>query len=77
MTQPRPITARFVLVAALALAVAATACNLSFPDDTGTCAVNCHESGCVVHNCDLPMFCVVTCGDGGLPTQSGDDWICP
>jgi hypothetical protein len=45
--------------------------------DTGSCAVNCHESGCVVHNCDLPMYCVVTCGDGGLPTQSGDDWVCP
>lgn len=61
-------------------------CSVSCPDTslcevdcggTNTCSVNCPESGCVVHNCEFPMYCAVTCGDGGIPTQVGDDWICP
>ena len=43
-----------------------------------TCTVNCPDSSCVVHNCDLPWTCTVSCGEGGvLPTQQGDDWVCP
>jgi len=61
-------------------------CSVSCPDsawcevdctETNTCAVNCPATGCVVHGCAFPMYCAVTCGDGGLPSQSGDDWICP
>lgn len=42
-----------------------------------TCTVNCPDSHCVVHNCDFPLECAVSCGDGGLPEQQGDDWVCP
>jgi len=61
-------------------------CSVSCPDTsfcevdcggTNTCSVNCPVSGCVVRNCEFPMYCAVTCGDGGVPTQVGDDWICP
>ncbi len=43
-----------------------------------TCTVNCPDSSCVVHNCDFPWTCTVSCGAGGVvPTQQGDDWVCP
>ncbi len=45
---------------------------------SATCTVNCPDSQCVVHNCDFPWTCTVSCGEGGvLPTQQGDDWVCP
>ncbi len=42
-----------------------------------TCSVNCPDSHCVVHHCDFPLECTVSCGDGTPPEQQGDDWVCP
>ncbi len=53
-----------------------TSCEVDCLD--ATCTVNCPDSECVVHNCDFPWTCTVSCGEGGvMPTQQGDDWVCP